>query len=491
MKKWMLLSVIITSYTLCAQNIGIGTNTPQATLDVKGNQRIGGVSNYMTFDSASAKIEWKNAYIYAPGSQALMKHSAAADGLFYNNIGGGGKIEYRNATGNPVFYTSFVSGDGYFSNRLGIGNLTPQFPLSFSQGLGDKISLWSNSTNSYGFGIQGSLLQIHTDVSTADIAFGYGSSSSFSERARIINSGADGMELSGRLVLKNGTTDINNGAGAWLYKADNSDLLGFIGAQNNQNIGIYGGPAGWGFTYDAINSRVGIGIANPQHPLDINGRMRLSGTSPNTPGIWLNEAGIDRAFVGLQNNNQVGFYGNTGIGWGFTMNTITGALALNGNEGQSGQVLQSGGSGQQAFWSSSLNVLYNNMNEYSQIGTITIGPLSQSTIPGANNITVSLSKRSKLILSSSMDIVSTPCTGCGGSHAELIISINTNPLFVSGGIAESDISSGEKKTFVTSSKFITLNPGNYAINLILRNGNLSGPSITGSEGRLNIIILTE
>ena len=129
MKKIIFFVLSLTSLSISAQNIGIGTTTPQATLDVKGNQRIGGASNYMTFDSLSAKIEWKNAFLYAPVSQALMKHSAAADGLFYNNIGGIGKIEYRNASGNPVFYTSFVSGDGYFSNRLGIGNLPSSPPV--------------------------------------------------------------------------------------------------------------------------------------------------------------------------------------------------------------------------------------------------------------------------------------------------------------------------------------------------------------------------
>ena len=192
MKKIILLVSFFAALTAAAQNTGIGTNTPQATLDVKGSQRIGGTVSYMRYDS-SGKIEWINSSLYVPGSQALMTHSAAADGLFYNNTGGIGKIEYRNAIGQPVFYTSFVSGDGYFKNNLGIGDLTPQFPLSFSQSLGDKISLWSNSTNSYGFGIQGSLLQIHTDVPAADIAFGYGSSAIFNEAMRIKGTGNVGI----------------------------------------------------------------------------------------------------------------------------------------------------------------------------------------------------------------------------------------------------------------------------------------------------------
>lgn len=175
-----------------------------------------------------------------------------------------------------------VVGSTFLNGNVGIGENTPAFPLSFGQAPGDKISLWSNSTNSYGFGIQSSLLQIYTDVSAADIAFGYGSSNSFTERLRIKNTGGYGMELNGRILLRNGTVplDINYGPGIWLNKADNSGLLGFMGTQNNQNIGFYGGTAGWGFTYDAVNSRVGIGTSAPAASLEVSGYTKLGSDAP-------------------------------------------------------------------------------------------------------------------------------------------------------------------------------------------------------------------
>jgi uncharacterized protein (TIGR02145 family) len=151
------------------------------------------------------------------------------------------------------------------AQNVGIGTTTPGFPLNFASTIGDKISLYGNTGNHYGFGIQGGLLQIHSDAPAANIAFGYGSSSNFNERMRILNNtGYDGMSLNGRLILKNGSADlVGGGGGVWLYKANNTALLGFMGTQNNQNIGFYGGPLGWGFTYDAINSRVGIGTSVP------------------------------------------------------------------------------------------------------------------------------------------------------------------------------------------------------------------------------------
>ena len=118
-KKLIFLSVIISSQTLKAQNVGIGTSTPLQKLHVEGTT--------------------------------------------------------------------------YLNGNVGIGNATPTFPLSFAPALGDKISLWSNSTNSYGFGIQGSLLQIHTDISAADIVFGYGSSEALTERMRIKGNGNVGI----------------------------------------------------------------------------------------------------------------------------------------------------------------------------------------------------------------------------------------------------------------------------------------------------------
>lgn len=69
---------------------------------------------------------------------------------------------------------------------MGLNGRSADYPLTFPNTLGDKISLWGAAGAAhYGFGIQGSTLQIHTDSSAAGVAFGYGSSASFNETARI------------------------------------------------------------------------------------------------------------------------------------------------------------------------------------------------------------------------------------------------------------------------------------------------------------------
>lgn len=82
-----------------------------------------------------------------------------------------------------------VKGNG----SVGIGTSTPAYPLSFPNTLGDKITLWGQSGNHYGFGIQGGLLQIFTDSTGSDVAFGNGTSYSMNETMRIKGNGRLGI----------------------------------------------------------------------------------------------------------------------------------------------------------------------------------------------------------------------------------------------------------------------------------------------------------
>jgi hypothetical protein len=207
-----------------------------------------------------------------------------------------------------------VEGTTILNGNVGVGFTTPVFPLSFNGNFGDKISLWTDgSSTHYGFGIQGGLLQMFSKTNLDNIAFGYGSSTAFTQRMRILNAGEFGMELNGRVLLRNGTIplDIAYGPGIWLNKADNSSLLGFMGTQNNQNIGFFGGPGGWGFTYDAFNSRVGIGNNNPAYQLDVLGNSSQIGNFVNTS--TQNNVGI---FASCNNTPGLG-HGVSGSG-GFT-----------------------------------------------------------------------------------------------------------------------------------------------------------------------------
>ncbi|MBL0152105.1 MAG: hypothetical protein IPP93_00910 [Chitinophagaceae bacterium] len=285
------------------------------------------------------------------------------------------------------------------NGNVGIGTNNPGSLLSFADLTGDKISLYGSGPAHYGFGIQSALLQVYTDAAAANIAFGYGSSTAFTERMRIQNSGTDGMILKGRLSLKNGTSplDVSQTPGIWLYKPDNSAPLSFIGTETSQNVGFYGGPRGWGFTYDAINSRVGIGANNPAYILDVNGRMRIRHVTGEEPGIWLNNSTNTGtpAFIGLQNNDQVGFYGTGGAGWDLTMNVNNGALSLNGSAGNSKQLLMSNGPTSPPAWTSAANIM-----QTFQSGTVSLYQLTGNSVVDLSNAnqTITISVPSRLLI---------------------------------------------------------------------------------------------
>jgi hypothetical protein len=76
------------------------------------------------------------------------------------------------------------------NGNMGLGTTGPIAPLSFPNTLGQKITLWGNSTvSNYGFGIQSGLLQIHTGGNFDNISLGYGSSTNFVANFTVFGNG--------------------------------------------------------------------------------------------------------------------------------------------------------------------------------------------------------------------------------------------------------------------------------------------------------------
>ncbi|MBK7412201.1 MAG: hypothetical protein IPI29_06570 [Ignavibacteria bacterium] len=76
--------------------------------------------------------------------------------------------------------------------RVGISNPAPAYPLSFTNLIGPKISLWRDdvSGSTYGFSMAGSTLQIHAGFNYDDISFGNMHNGTYSEVARMNNEAA-------------------------------------------------------------------------------------------------------------------------------------------------------------------------------------------------------------------------------------------------------------------------------------------------------------
>ncbi|MDO9257919.1 MAG: hypothetical protein Q7U54_20560 [Bacteroidales bacterium] len=383
--------------------------------------------------------------------------------------GPAGILTPGSAAGNTPYWngTAWITNSSNIFNNggaVGIGTSTPGFLLNFANALGDKISLYGNTGNHYGLGVQNALFQIHSDAAAANIAFGYGSSASFNERMRIINAGGDGLVLNGRMTLRNGTIplDVNYGSGIWMNKADNSAALGFMGVQNNQNMGFYGGPGGWGFTYNALNSRVGIGNNNPNAPLAFAASLGKKITLyPGATGdVGFGVAG-NRLQIYSDNPNAdvaIGYDAAGVFNERFAVKP-NGAIAVMGNAGTAGQTLTSNGAGNAASWASPTNQLFNNIYGFEMSNNIILTSGTNAFyLPGLDQNIV-LNQTSKVILSMHGSGLNFGCLACPDVALAFSIEMNNNAIYAKEALSIN----GTYKSFDFDSgiRIFTLGPGNY------------------------------
>lgn len=122
-------------------------------------------------------------------------------GSFVDLVGGGG----GGSPGSPVNSVQFNNAGSFggdtdliwnsTSNFLGINEANPGVPLNFAAALGDKVSFYGNvpASGLFGIGIQSATFQVFTSSSNQGIAFGHGSSGSFTETARVHT--GDGLQV--------------------------------------------------------------------------------------------------------------------------------------------------------------------------------------------------------------------------------------------------------------------------------------------------------
>ncbi len=306
------------------------------------------------------------------------------------------------------------------AQNVGINNPNPQFPLSFNGNLGDKVSLWADGTSThYGLGIQSGLLQVYAKTNLDNIGFGYGNSNSFNQRMLLRNSGEYGLELNGRMLLRNGTfpLDLNYGAGIWLARPDNTNVIGFMGVQNNQNMGFYGGPAGWGFTYDAVNSRVGIGNTTPNAPLSFPASLGKKITLyPGVSGdVGMSVQGNLLQIYSDNPNADIALgYDQAGVFTERFRVKANGALLINGNAGVAGQVLQSNAAGSPPTWITPTKIFSSTNASFSPM-------VNNGDETAISEVTVTVTQSSYVEVSGTLAMYSAGCFGCGDATVYLIM----------------------------------------------------------------------
>ncbi len=288
-------------------NIGIGTSAPAGLLHVKGANpvRILGETSTLSGSESVDFFARNSPFNSDLGGMRIQRQAATGniDTLFF-----------AAASGNAATEMMRVRGDG----RVGIGTTTPGFPLTFANTLGDKISLWGQSGNHYGFGIQSNLLQIHADSSSSDIAFGQGSSAAFTEAMRIKGNGNVGIGTTAP-TARLGVL----GSGTAVYGEGSVGVHGF----SPGGLGVRGvSPDGFGVRGDSTTGHGVVGFSTNGDGVQGNGANGVHGTSGSGNGV-LGESPDGNGVKGTSSNNF-------GIA-GYTTNG-TGVYGDNGNSNTTG-----------------------------------------------------------------------------------------------------------------------------------------------------------
>ncbi|PYP89456.1 MAG: hypothetical protein DMG65_13480 [Candidatus Angelobacter sp. Gp1-AA117] len=134
------------------------------------------------------------------------------------------------------------------------------------------------------------------------------------------------LDVADRIRVREGT----NSAGVWFFQQVPQQDQAFVGMDGDNSVGFFGNTgAGWGLTMDTTTGNVGIGTDTPGFKFDVADRIRVR-EGADSAGVWFFQQvpQQDQAFVGMDGDNSVGFFGNTGAGWGLTMDTSTGDINI-------------------------------------------------------------------------------------------------------------------------------------------------------------------
>lgn len=244
------------------------------------------------------------------GSTAGRSNTTGFSNSFFGQAAG-----YTNSTGNSNSFFGTISG---FANTSGFNN------AFFGKGSGAANSTGSGN-NFFGWnaGSINTLGNLNTFIGRSA---GSGNTTGSTNVFIGTNAGENNS-------IGSSNTLVGNGANVSVGNLNNASAFGANARVSQDNSLVLGSISGIGGA--TADTNVGIGTTTPGFRLDVVGRIRLRQNTAdtgatNTAGIWLfqNTPNQERAFVGMETDSSVGFFGLNGGGWSLVMDTATGRVKV-------------------------------------------------------------------------------------------------------------------------------------------------------------------
>ncbi|MFI9155486.1 hypothetical protein [Streptomyces sp. NPDC053367] len=135
---------------------------------------------------------------------------------------------------------------------------------------------------------------------------------------------AVGVDSDFNYALHVGGKGVHTSGGLSGYSFGDRGFTGFVERPSNGERWLWYAFAGTARLWSGEDFvSIGRGEGNA---LDVSRRMRVRQGGDSSAGIWLRQSELgehDSAFIGMENNGSVGFWGNDGAQWGLTMDTTT------------------------------------------------------------------------------------------------------------------------------------------------------------------------
>ena len=266
-----------------AERLGIGTTSPQATLDVDGFIDIAP-------SSGDAQLDISNS---ANTGRSLI--------YFSDPDGTGGRILFNHATNAMSFETNGTSEAMRIdsSGRVGIGTTSPTRLLHVRDTSSQTVAIFDGAANSAGeIGFRASGTSGDTYVTIGAVANDMVLSAGANERVRINSSGNVGIGTSSPSSPLDVIGELNVGVASDRLRLNSSTATAIVESNSSDSLILRAKESGAGISFQT-------GGTSQRMKLTSDGKL---GIGTNSPSAFLNTKGDDALLLQSTNSDNYGFH---------------------------------------------------------------------------------------------------------------------------------------------------------------------------------------